>query len=60
MRPGGIVLVDNVLWAGRVLDPQTVADQAIVDFNDDGPGRRPGRGGLLPIADGLTWPAGRR
>lgn len=34
MRPGGLLVVDNVLWSGRVLDPQDPDDHAIVDFND--------------------------
>ena len=56
LRPGGALLIDNVLWSGDVADPQamdaetvilrelnrTVAADARVDFC------------LLPIADGLT------
>lgn len=34
VRQGGLVLVDNVLWSGRVLNPQTDTDKAIVAFND--------------------------
>ena len=34
MRPGGLVVVDNVLWSGRVLDPRTPDDHAIVDVNE--------------------------
>ncbi len=34
MRPGGLIVVDNVLWSGRVLDPQTPDDHAIVDVNE--------------------------
>lgn len=33
MRPGGLLLVDNVLWSGRVLDPQDADDHHIVDFD---------------------------
>lgn len=33
LSPGGLIAVDNVLWSGRVLDPQTDDDRAIVDFN---------------------------
>jgi len=33
IRPGGLVVVDNVLWSGRVLDPQSETDHAIVAFN---------------------------
>lgn len=31
---GGIILVDNVLWSGQVLDPKTDDDFAIAAFND--------------------------
>jgi len=37
MRPGGLIVVDNVLWSGRVLDDPADRDpstQAIVAFND--------------------------
>jgi caffeoyl-CoA O-methyltransferase len=36
VRPGGLLLADNVLWSGRIADP-TVADSntaALRDFND--------------------------
>lgn len=56
LRPGGLIAVDNTLWAGRVLDAdsddedtlaiqafnQQVADDARVEIS------------LLPLADGLT------
>lgn len=34
MRPGGIILVDNVLWSGRVLNPKDESDKAIHAFNE--------------------------
>lgn len=34
MRFGGIILIDNVLWNGAVLDPQTEDDKAIARLND--------------------------
>ena len=34
LREGGLVVADNALWSGRVLDPQTDAARAIVAFND--------------------------
>ena len=33
MRSGGLILVDNVLWSGRVLNPTEKSDHAINDFN---------------------------
>ena len=33
MRPGGLIVVDNVLWSGRVLNPKEPSDHAIHRFN---------------------------
>ena len=33
MRPGGLIVVDNVLWGGRVLAPKEPSDHAIRKFN---------------------------
>lgn len=33
MRPGGVILFDNMLWSGRVLDPQDEEDRAIDAVN---------------------------
>lgn len=33
LSPNGVIAVDNVLWSGRVLDPQGDDDRAIVEFN---------------------------
>ncbi len=56
LRPNGVVLVDNVLWAGAVADPaaQDPNTLAIRRFNDlvrDDPRVECV---MLPIADGLT------
>jgi caffeoyl-CoA O-methyltransferase len=32
--PGGLIVVDNVLWSGRVLSPVDASDKAIHQFND--------------------------
>jgi caffeoyl-CoA O-methyltransferase len=34
LKKGGIILVDNVLYSGEVLDPQTENAQAIHAFNE--------------------------
>ena len=34
LRPGGVLVADNVLWSGKVLDPQDDSTRAIVAFND--------------------------
>lgn len=54
IRPGGLILVDNVLWSGRVLDPQDSDSKAIAAFNQmvrDDPRVDTV---MLPVADGLT------
>jgi caffeoyl-CoA O-methyltransferase len=56
LRAGGLVLVDNTLWSGRVADPENAeADTvALRHFNEHL--HRDGRVDLsvLPIGDGLT------
>lgn len=34
IRQGGLIVVDNVLWSGRVLAPKDPSDHAIRDFNE--------------------------
>ncbi len=34
VRSGGVILVDNVLWSGAVLEPKTDDDKAINAFNE--------------------------
>jgi caffeoyl-CoA O-methyltransferase len=34
MKTGGVILVDNVLWSGAVLEPKTDDDKAIAAFNE--------------------------
>jgi caffeoyl-CoA O-methyltransferase len=54
LRPGGLVVADNVLWSGSVLVPKEVTDHAIVAFNDKV--RRDSRVEcvMLPIRDGVS------
>jgi caffeoyl-CoA O-methyltransferase len=33
LRPGGLIVADNTLWSGRVLEPRETSDHAIVAFN---------------------------
>jgi len=33
VKPGGLIIGDNVLWSGRVIDPRDDTDHAIVAFN---------------------------
>jgi caffeoyl-CoA O-methyltransferase len=57
MRPGGVILVDNVLWSGRVADPDATDDdtQAIRAFNDAVAADTRVDVVMLPISDGLTF-----
>jgi caffeoyl-CoA O-methyltransferase len=54
VRRGGLVLVDNVLWSGRVIDPRDGQDRKIVAFNETARADPRVELVVLPIADGLT------
>jgi caffeoyl-CoA O-methyltransferase len=56
MRPGGLLLADNVLQGGRVADPADTASNtlAIREFNDLVHADDRVEAVLLPVADGLT------
>ncbi len=55
-RPGGIILVDNTLYHGRVIDPadQDASVRGIRDFNDHAVADDRVELVLLPVGDGLT------
>jgi caffeoyl-CoA O-methyltransferase len=57
VRPGGLLLVDNVLWGGQVLDPadQEADTVALRAFNRMVAGDDRVDVVLLPVADGLTF-----
>ena len=57
VRPGGLLLVDNVLWGGQVLDPsdQDADTLALRAFNEKAAADDRVDVVLLPIADGLTF-----
>jgi caffeoyl-CoA O-methyltransferase len=57
MRPGGLIVVDNVLRGGAVIDPpseQSPATAAIVAFNDMVAADKRVEPVMVPIGDGLT------
>lgn len=54
LRPGGMIVADNVLWSGRVLDPKEATDRAIVAFNDKVRNDKRVECVMLPIRDGVT------
>lgn len=54
LRPGGLIVADNVLWSGRVLAPKKKTDRAVVAFNKHV--RRDPRVEcvMLPVRDGVS------
>jgi caffeoyl-CoA O-methyltransferase len=55
LRPNGVILVDNVLWHGAVVDDSHDANvDAIRAFNDRIAGDDRVEAVMLPISDGLT------
>lgn len=59
LRSGGVILVDNVLWSGRVLGEGDSADDdanlvAIRGFNEHAAADSRVESLILPIADGMT------
>jgi caffeoyl-CoA O-methyltransferase len=56
MPVGGVILVDNVLWSGAVVDPNADDEntRAIRAFNDGVAADERVEAVMLPIADGLT------
>lgn len=56
LRPNGVILVDNVLWMGRVVDPEATDEhtEAIRAFNAKVARDPRVDCVMLPIADGLT------
>lgn len=56
LRPGGVILVDNVLWGGSVVEPNPDDPnrEAIRAFNDKVASDERVDCVMLPLADGLT------
>lgn len=56
LRPGGLLMVDNTLWSGRVTDPadETATTVGMREFNDLVAADPRVTTVLLPLADGLT------
>lgn len=54
MRPGGLIVVDNVLFHAGVLAPESDFDKAIVAFNEVVLADSRMDSVMLPMADGLT------
>ena len=56
MRPGGVLLVDNTLWSGRVVDPEVTDARTglIRAFNGEVVADSRVECVVLPVGDGLT------
>jgi predicted O-methyltransferase YrrM len=56
LRPNGLILIDNVLWNGRVVDRADQSDdtKAIRELNDFVAQDKRVEAVLLPVADGIT------
>lgn len=56
LRPGGLVLVDNVLWSGAVLDSQDMTEDTVAIRAFNAALHQDGRVdvSMLPVGDGLT------
>lgn len=56
LRPGGLLLVDNTLWSGRVVDPadEDATTGTMRRFNDMVAADDRVESFLLPVSDGLT------
>ena len=53
LRRGGLIVVDNVLWSGRVLDPQAESDHAIHALNQRAAADPRVECVMLPVRDGM-------
>ncbi len=53
LKPGGLVVADNVLWSGKVLNPQDDDTRAIVAFNDLVQGDSRVENVCLTVRDGM-------
>lgn len=58
LRPGGVILADNVLWSGKVLSKQLAANDpeahALIEFNNFVQQDERVENLMLPFRDGLT------
>lgn len=54
LRPGGLIVIDNVLRGGHVLDPVSDSDRAVSDLNDRIVADERVESVMLPVRDGVT------
>mgnify|MGYP001814349589 FL=1 len=57
LSPHGVLLVDNTLWSGAVLDPEAVDDDTVAlrAFNDHVAADPRSEVALLPVGDGVSF-----
>lgn len=53
LKPGGLLVADNVLWSGKVLAPKEKTDKAIVAFNERVRADARVEKLMLPVRDGM-------
>jgi caffeoyl-CoA O-methyltransferase len=54
LRPGGLIVADNVLWSGRVLAPKQKTDRAVARFNRHVHRDKRVECVMLPVRDGVS------
>jgi len=54
LRPGGLMVLDNMLWSGEVLDPQDDNGRAVAALNDALVADDRLEVVLLPVRDGVS------
>jgi len=54
LRPGGLLVADNVLWSGRVLAPERETDHALARFNTRVAADPRVEVVMLPVRDGVS------
>ncbi len=54
MNSGGLLIADNVLWSGRVLNPKEPTDHKIAEFNKQVHSDPRVELLMLPVRDGMT------
>lgn len=54
LRIGGFIIIDNVLWSGKILDPKDKVSKQIHDFNQKVMGHNQLENVILPIRDGMN------
>jgi predicted O-methyltransferase YrrM len=55
LRPAGVLVTDNTLWSGRIVEEQPPSDstQGVLQFNKDAYALPDGLATIMPLRDGL-------